>query len=210
MLGQRYERSRFCRRQIGRNEHGTKQVDDGGYCGTTAVIWRSLPAAQRAQPKPIRPGGECDVARRRRSGLQYMREEEAARCPLALYEEWQLPIFRPSPAANRSTWKPCTLIEVRPDRSGGGQGCGEFTIRNCKFMRCRPGEQAVDALKVGATIEDLDIADLMAALENDSDESLRHGEPAARPENHLRRSATWNERVHVRTAVSGFETLQKF
>ena len=125
-----------------------------------------------------------------------MREEEklAHDVYLTLYEQWQLPVFETiAGAESQHMAMMLTLIEKYGlSDPAAGKGVGEFTNVELQALYADlvalGGKSQADALKVGATIEDLDIADLKAALENTTSDDIRFAmENLLRgSENHLR------------------------
>jgi hypothetical protein len=102
------------------------------------------------------------------AGVLYMREEEklARDVYLTLYEQWELPIFQNIANAEQTHMD---AIETLVDRYGlddpaAGNVVGEFTdptLRSLYADLVATGSQSLnDALRVGATIEEIDILDL--------------------------------------------------
>ena len=157
--------------------------------GSTSIEDSSLDAAIR----PI-PAGDLSAAEV--EGILYMREEEklARDVYLALYEQWELPIFRNianSEATHMEAVK--TLI----DRYGledpaRGQDLGVFTDETLQDLYDQLVEQGrrslVDALRVGAAIEEIDILDLeeRIAQTNRADIKLVYENLMKGSRNHLR------------------------
>jgi len=166
---------------------------------TAAVIWAvAAPAAQASAAEADTPPAvsATSPAAAEVEALQYMREEEklARDVYLALYEEWQLPIFQTIAGSESQHMEAMlTLIEKYGlTDPAAGKAEGEFTNPELQALYAQlvaqGSKSAVDALKVGATIEDLDIADLMEALENMTSDDIRFAmENLLRgSENHLR------------------------
>lgn len=126
----------------------------------------------------------------------YMREEEklARDVYLALYEQWGLPVFeRIAGSESQHMDAMLALIEKYGlDDPAAGKGAGEFTNPELQGLYtdlvALGGKSQTDALKVGATIEDLDIADLKNALENTTSDDIRFAfeNLMGGSENHLR------------------------
>lgn len=113
--------------------------------------------------------------------LQYMREEEklAHDVYIALYEKWGLPIFF-NIARAESQHMSAVLQELEANGladPAAGNDAGVFTNPELQALYndlvAKGSESAVAALLVGATIEDLDIADLQESLATATDDSVR-------------------------------------
>jgi hypothetical protein len=130
------------------------------------------------------------------AGLIFMREEEklAHDVYVTLYAQWGLPLFQNianSEAAHTAAIK--TLL----DRYGiedpaAGNALGEFTdpdLQKLYDQLAAQGSQSLaEALKVGATIEEIDILDLQTRLAQtiSADIKLVYGNLLRGSENHLR------------------------
>ncbi len=125
------------------------------------------------------PAGE--LSEQETATLLHMREEEklARDVYLALYEQWGLGIF-----ANiaRSEQRHMDTLKILIDKYGltdpvADDAPGAFTDSDLKVLYeefIADGQVSlVEALTVGATIEDLDIYDLQAALAQSDDEDVR-------------------------------------
>lgn len=123
------------------------------------------PSALGTAPGQL-PPGTLTVAER--DGLIYMREEEklAGDVYLALYAQWNLPIFQ---NIARSEATHTAAVKTLLDRYGladpaAGRAAGTFTnatLQGLYDQLVKQGTQSLAAaLRVGATIEDLDIIDL--------------------------------------------------
>ena len=130
--------------------------------------------------------------------LKHMREEEklARDVYLTLYEKWRLPVFKN--ISKSESWH-MHMIKVLLDKYGlndpvakTGDRVGVFTnqkLQKLYYKLVNEGSKSVmNALKVGATIEDLDIKDLDEAINRTDNQdiktvyaNLRHGS-----ENHMR------------------------
>ena len=113
-------------------------------------------------------------------GLLFMREEEklAHDVYLKLYEIWGLPIFE-NIAQSEQTHTEAVLtliIRYRLDDPAANSDIGEFnnaTLQNLHNQLIEQGSQSlVDALKVGAAIEEIDILDLEEHLAETSNQAI--------------------------------------
>jgi hypothetical protein len=162
--------------------------------GVMALSLAVLPAsqAQAAPGNPANPAASAGVqtspaavsatlSEAEIAGLVYMREEEklAGDVYLALYAEWGLPIFQ-NIANSEQTHT--DAVKTLLDRYGvedpaAGAAAGEFVNADLQALYeqlTALGEQSLgDALKVGATIEDLDISDLQKNLAGVENASIR-------------------------------------
>ncbi len=129
--------------------------------GTTTVDPSALGTALGQLPTGTLTAAERD-------GLIYMREEEklAGDVYLALYAQWNLPIFQ---NIARSEATHTAAVKTLLDRYGlddpaAGRAAGTFTnatLQGLYDQLAKQGTQSLAAaLRVGATIEDLDIIDL--------------------------------------------------
>ena len=137
------------------------------------------------------------------AGLVYMREEEklAQDVYLALYARWGLPIFQN--IAN-SEQRHTDAVKTLLDRYGledpsAGKAAGEFVNADLQALYgelMALGEQSLgDALKVGATIEDLDIFDLQKNLAEVENVDIRR----------VYENLTRGSRNHLRSFISTLE-----
>ena len=130
------------------------------------------------------------------AGLIYMREEEklAHDVYVTLYQQWGLPLFN-NIANSEATHT--SAVKVLLDRYGiadptAGKGVGEFTdptLQKLYDQLVAQGSQSlVDALKVGAAIEEIDILDLQTSLAQtaNADIELVYGNLLKGSRNHLR------------------------
>lgn len=141
------------------------------------VVPVSIPAAV-SQTEVLQPQSETDSAA---DALQYMREEEklARDVYLALYEQWGLPVF--SNIARAESQHMSMVLQALDARGltdpAAANDAGEFTnpdLQALYHQLVSSGSESVPAaLKVGATIEDLDIADLQERLQSVTDEDVR-------------------------------------
>ena len=134
-------------------------------------------------------GGSCVVASMPLQSLQddekrdllYMREEEklARDVYLRLYAEWSDPVFL---RIAQSEQRHADAVRALLDRyaiedPASGRGEGEFSnpeLQKLYLDLVAAGEQSyVDALKIGATIEDLDLFDLRGGIASTDNEDIR-------------------------------------
>jgi len=113
--------------------------------------------------------------------LIHMREEEklARDVYLTLYDKWKLPVFRN--IAKSESWH-MHMIKLLLDKYGlkdpiVDDKVGVFKDKNLqalydKFVN-EDSNSLIDALKVGATIEDLDIKDLEEAINESDNKDIR-------------------------------------
>lgn len=138
--------------------------------------------AQAAPEAPAQP--QVDMAASIETELDemlYMREEEklAHDVYVTLYELWGLPVFdNIARAENQHMDAVLQLLEVRGIADpAAGNAVGEFTNPELQALYdglvAQGSASAVAALTVGATIEDLDIADLQSALQSVEDSDIR-------------------------------------
>jgi hypothetical protein len=120
-----------------------------------------------------RPGGRWQLTQSEIEGLSYMREEEklAHDSYLTLYAKWHLPIF--SNAASREVAHMSRVKDLL-DRYGladpaDGKAVGEFSNADLQQqyddLMVQGSQSSIEALKVGAAIEEADISDLQRCLE---------------------------------------------
>ena len=135
-----------------------------------------------------------------RSGLVLMREEEklARDVYMHLYAKWNLRIFN-NIAASEATHMSALLILLERyglDDPVGDDVIGSFeneTLRSLYVVLCTQGDSSLAAaLEVGATIEDLDIMDLMELSEGVDNEDILF----------TYESLTKGSRNHIRSFVS--------
>lgn len=141
------------------------------------VVPVTIPAAE-AQETALQPQPEGDWTV---DALQYMREEEklAHDVYVTLYEQWGLRVF--SNIANAESQHMSMVLEILDARGladpAADNAVGEFTNPELQALYqdlvTRGSESVADALTVGATIEDLDIADLQERLQVVTDEDVR-------------------------------------
>ncbi len=175
---------------------------------TALWAYPSNNGTQDRRPSPgymatIMPKQELDQAES--SGLIKMREEEklARDVYRTLYEKWGLIIFK---NISESEQRHMDAIKALLDKYGledpvTSDEIGDFSsqdIKNIYEQLVSQGMQSIeDALKVGAMIEDLDIADLEELISNTDNndiktvyENLKRGS-----ENHIRAFTSWLEKL---------------
>jgi len=128
-------------------------------------------------------------------GLIYMREEEklARDLYLALYEQWGLPLFQ-NIAGSEQTHTDAVkhLLDVYGIADPAEDTAGIFTNPDLQALYdeliATGSRSLADALKVGAAIEEIDILDLRAALEEATNPEVRqvYENLLKGSENHLR------------------------
>ena len=129
-------------------------------------------------------------------GLTHMREEEklARDVYLALYEIWGVPIFQNIAGSEQAHMDSVLMLLEQYELTdpAAGMGIGEFTNPDFQKLYEDLVEQGsvsqADALIVGATIEDLDIFDLVELLAQTENEYIIqvYSNLLAGSENHLR------------------------
>lgn len=172
---------------------GTTEIMSVDANGSTAVDQATLGTALNQIPVGTLTTAEGD-------GLTYMREEEklAGDVYLALFAKWNLPIFQ-NIAASEATHT--AAIKTLLDRYGlhdpaANQAVGAFTnttLQGLYDQLVAQGSQSLaDALRVGATIEDLDIVDLdqRSAQTDTADIQLVYANLKKGSRNHLRSFTT--------------------
>jgi len=122
-----------------------------------------------------------DISPDERRGLRFMREEEklARDVYMALYKEWGLPIFN---NIARSEQRHMDAVRVILDKYGipdpvANDIEGIFVnarLQQLYFDLVEAGKVSlIEALRMGAGIEELDIQDLLRHLENADNEDIR-------------------------------------
>jgi hypothetical protein len=166
----------------------------------SAVLLTSVFTAPIALAQPIAVEGsvavEGELSTIEAQGLLYMREEEklARDVYLTLYNKWNVPVFE---NIARSEQSHMDAIKTLLDRYGlqdpaAGQDVGAFaneTLQSLYDQLVVQGSQSlVDALRVGAAIEEIDILDLDEYLaQTDKADILRVYQNLAKgSRNHLR------------------------
>ena len=171
-------------------EAATNVVAARGYGGN-----RQAQVADRSRHN-FDPGATTEPRADEIAGLTYMREEEklARDVYLALYEQWGLPVFQ-NVASSEQNHMDSVLMLL--DQYGiadpaAGNGPGEFSdpfFQSLYEQLVEEGSASpADALKVGATIEELDIVDLEERLAQANNEYILqvYANLLAGSENHLR------------------------
>ena len=166
------------------NGAGPMQV---GSDGVTNIPADSLQPQLDALPKATLTAEE-------QAGLIWMREEEklARDVYAALYDKWNTPIFTNIAAAEQTHTDAVKALLDRyaiADPSAGAE-TGMFTNPDIQALYMTLVSQGstslVAALTVGATIEDLDIADLQARATTTPDIALVYANLEKGSRNHLR------------------------
>jgi len=129
-------------------------------------------------------------------GLIYMREEEklARDVYLALYEQWGTPVFQNIAGSEQTHMDSVLMLLDQYELTDpvAGKGAGEFTeplFQSLYEQLVAQGSLSqTEALKVGATIEELDIVDLEERLAQTNNETIVqvYSNLSAGSENHLR------------------------
>jgi hypothetical protein len=130
------------------------------------------------------------------AGLVYMREEEklARDVYLALYEQWGQPIFQNIAASEQAHMDSVLMLldQVGVSDPAADKGQGEFNDPVFQSLYddlvAQGSLSQIEALRVGATIEELDIVDLQERLAQTNDEAIVqvYSNLLAGSENHLR------------------------
>ncbi len=165
------------------NGVSTSTDDDGA----TAIETETLASELDALPVSDLTQDEID-------GLAFMREEEklAGDVYVALYDQWGLDIFSNiSEAESTHTAAVKTLLDrYNIDDPAAGLARGEFTNPEIQALYdnlVETGSQSVvDALLVGALIEDLDISDLQDRATQTPDIDLVYDNLERGSRNHMR------------------------
>lgn len=145
-----------------------------------------------------------DISPDERRGLRFMREEEklARDVYMAFYREWNLPIFR---NIARSEQRHMDSVKVLLDKYGIADPAandieGIFVNPELQqlFLELVAGGKVslIEALRIGASIEELDIKDLQRHLKNADNQDIRLAY-----QNLLKGS-----RNHLRAFVSKYES----
>lgn len=139
-----------------------------------------------------------------KEGLTFMREEEklARDVYLALYEQWNMPVFQNIAASEQVHMDSILMLldQYSLNDPAAGKGPGEFTDPYFQSLYEQLVEKGrvslVDALTVAATIEELDIVDLEDRLGQTDDPYISnvYGNLLAGSENHLRAFVSTLER----------------
>ncbi len=137
-----------------------------------------------------------DLSDDEKASLLYMREEEklAHDVYIALYEKWGLPVFSNiAESEQRHTDMVLALIQKYGlEDPAAGKAAGEFTNPDLQALYDQlvalGSQSEADALKVGAAIEEIDILDLKARIDQTDNEDIRivYENLMAGSENHLR------------------------
>lgn len=160
----------------------------GGNSGNAATSGRgkpaaAVPAAQEGQlpgiieAMPLQPLSEGEIA-----GILLMREEEklARDMYAALYETWRIPVFANISGSEQTHMDWMELIIQRynlDDPASSGSAPGNYESDELQQVYDQLLEKGLASLKgaleVGATVEDLDIADLERLIAESDNDDLR-------------------------------------
>lgn len=142
---------------------------------TLAAAAGVLLGAGRATAASRRGGAVPTVvlAEQEKADLFFMREEEklARDVYKTLYARWRLPVFANIASSEQSHMDAMLnlLNAYRLPDPAAGKGVGEFTDQELQSLYdelvARGSGSAVDALKVGGFIEEVDIHDIQAAID---------------------------------------------
>lgn len=163
-----------------------------GQDGTAAA-----PAVSEALPVTARTAAEltgAELTAAERDGLLHMREEEKLALDVyqVLYERWQVPVFDNIANAEATHTDSVKVLLERYglDDPAAGRAAGSFQSAELQALYdslvAQGTRSLVDALTVGATIEDLDIADLRDRATATSDIALVYANLEKGSRNHLR------------------------
>ncbi len=154
----------------------------GGQQGGLATIIAGLPMQELSAEEEV--------------GLTKMREEEklARDVYTTLYSQWQLPVFAKISQGEQQHMDAVKLLLDKYDRPDPvtDNSTGVFTDPEMQTLYNtlveQGGQSAIEALKVGATIEDLDISDLYYLLEQTDNTDIKtvYQNLAKGSRNHLR------------------------
>lgn len=116
-----------------------------------------------------------------REGILLMREEEklARDVYTYLYEKWNLPVFRNIAASEQTHMESMGLLIERYDLDDpvATDVAGKYRSSEMQELydqlTAEGSRSLIDALKVGAMVEDLDIADLNRLIEGSDNDDLR-------------------------------------
>jgi hypothetical protein len=150
------------------------------------------------------PDTAAELSVAEEGGLLYMREEEklARDVYLALYDQWGLPVFQNIAGSEQAHMDSILMLLEQYDLAdpAAGKGAGEFSDPLFQTLYAQLVEQGSasqsEALKVGATIEELDIVDLQERISQTDNATILqvYGNLLAGSENHLRAFVTNLER----------------
>lgn len=129
-----------------------------------------------------------------RDGLVWMREEEKLALDVyqALHDRWQLPVFDNIAGAEATHTDSVKVLLDRYGLADPAEGMAAGSFRDLQIQAlyddlvAQGSRSLVDALTVGATIEDLDIADLRARATDTPDIALVYANLEKGSRNHLR------------------------
>lgn len=142
------------------------------------------------------PATAAELSAAEAEGLIYMREEEklARDVYLALYEQWGTPVFQNIAGSEQAHMDSVLMLldQYELTDPAAGKAVGEFTeplFQSLYEQLVAQGSLSqAEALKVGATIEELDIVDLEERLAQTGNETMVqvYSNLLAGSENHLR------------------------
>lgn len=189
---------------------GCSSATSSGAPGTGSAAVDSSPSSS-ADPTQVGPDGVTDIPRgplqtqldgfpkgvltpEEQAGLIWMREEEklARDVYSALYDTWKAPIFNNIATAEQTHTDAVKALLNRYaiDDPADGTATGIFINPDIQALYTNLVSQGdaslVAALTVGATIEDLDIADLQARATTTPDIALVYANLEKGSRNHLR------------------------
>jgi len=160
---------------------------------TTPVVQEQTTVATGGQHGPQgQPGQDCvgvladvtkqDVSDKEKEDLLWMREEEklARDVYLAMYDKWGLEVFKNIAKSEQRHMDAVKALLDRyniPDPVKNEDARGVFTNKQLQELYdkliAQGSKSKIDALKVGATIEDVDIRDLNEALKRTDNEDIK-------------------------------------
>jgi hypothetical protein len=163
---------------------------------TTAATNNGQARAANGSAHNIDPNTLTEATADEIAGLVYMREEEklARDVYLALYEQWGQPIFQNIAASEQAHMDSVLMLldQVGVSDPAADKGQGEFNDPLFQSLYDDLVAQAslsqIEALRVGAAIEELDIVDLQERLAQTNNEAIVqvYSNLLAGSENHLR------------------------
>ena len=155
------------------------------------ALAQTMPASSAEPILAIAPLSEQEA-----SGLAFMREEEklARDVYLALYDEWNLAVFKQIASSEQTHMNSIAMLLDRYGVADPAEGnaAGEFTDPTLQALYtdlvAQGSESLTAALQVGAAIEEIDIADLQErmALTTHADIEWVYSRLNSGSENHLR------------------------
>lgn len=174
--------------QVAETEAGLVTTASAAGNGQARVADRS---AHAVDPATVAEPGAEEIA-----GLVYMREEEklARDVYLALYEQWGQPVFQNIAGSEQAHMDSVLMLLEQYGVSDPAAGKGQGEFDNPVFQSlyedlvAQGSASQIEALRVGAAIEDLDIFDLQERLAQTDNEFIVqvYSNLLAGSENHLR------------------------